>query len=416
MKYKNEATNKKNKFIKKKLAFLLIILSKRIILAKNIIIMFQDNLFDKAFNLFSRVQQQDFEYVYRGFFTHNITKKILSLADLNIQKSVQQSTIQKRIYYIMVEGIQNISRHQDEANESNDEYPGIFSIQKQEDRYYITTGNLVLNEKIVDLKERIAHINSLDPEDLKKLHKEILKSGAISDKGGAGLGLIEMAQKSGNKLIASYELINDKFSYFYLQTQIVTSKEEEEKSEVEVLKMRKSMISLKKLHLSLIIENILVYFNGFFNQENLLNLLAIIKGRLNMSLTTIRLSNVMVEMLQNIIKHGGKGIEDLGAPGVFFIQQKENEDFALTSGNYIRTQDAPILEEKINFVNNLDNEQLGEYYDKILLDLDSVTSKKSGLGFPDLRIKSGEKLNFVLHKLDEDYYFYILQTRVVNKK
>lgn len=377
--------------------------------------MFEDNLFDKAFNLFSRVQQQDFEYVYRGVFTHNITKKILSLADINIQKSVQQSTIQKRIYYIMVEGIQNISRHQDDAIENTDEYPGIFSIQKQDDRYYITTGNLVMNDKIKDLKERINQINALDTEDLKKLHKEILKSGAISDKGGAGLGLIEMAQKSGNKLIASFELISEKFSYFYLQTQIVTIKNPEEKSEVEELKMRKSMISIKKLHLSLIIENILIYFNGFFNQENLLNLLSIIKGRLNMSLTTIRLSNVMVEMLQNIIKHGEKSIPELGSPGIFFIQQKENEDFVLTSGNYIKRRDAEILKEKIEFINSLENEDLGEYYDKILLDLDSVTSKKSGLGFPDLRIKSGDKLLYNLHQLDEELFFYTLQIKVINK-
>ena len=378
--------------------------------------MFEDNLFDKAFNLFSRVQQQDFEYVYRGYFTHNITKKILTLADLNIQKAVAFSTIQKRIYYIMVEGIQNISRHQDEIDQGNDEYPGIFAIQKQKARYYVTTGNLVLNNRIPSLKDKIKKINSLEKEDLKKFHKEILRSGAISDKGGAGLGLIEMARKSGNKLVASFELINEEYSYFYLQTQIPTTKNEQLESEVEELKLRKSLISIKKLHLSLIIENILLYFNGFFNQENLLSLLSIIKGRLNISITTIRLSNVMVEMIQNIIKHGAKEEQDSGAPGIFFIQQKENADFMLTSGNYVHENEAKDLEEKLKYINNLSKSELEEYYDKILLDLDSVTSKKSGLGFPDLRIKSGQKLNHYFHKLKENLYFYILQTTVINKK
>lgn len=378
--------------------------------------MFEDNLFDKAFNLFSRVQQQDFEYVYRGYFTHNITKKILTLADLNIQKAVALSTIQKRIYYIMVEGIQNISRHQDEIDEGNDEYPGIFAIQKQQDRYYVTTGNLVLNNRIPSLKDKIKKINSLEEDDLKKFHKEILRSGAISDKGGAGLGLIEMARKSGNKLVASFELINDEFSYFYLQTQVPTTQEEHIDLEIEELKLRKSLISIKKLHLSLIIENILLYFNGFFNQENLLSLLSIIKGRLNISITTIRLSNVMVEMIQNIIKHGAKEELDGGAPGIFFVQQKEEGDFMLTSGNYVHEHDAKSLEEKIIYVNNLSKDELEEYYDKILLDLDSVTSKKSGLGFPDLRIKSGQKLIYNFHKLQENLYFYILQTTVLNKK
>jgi len=34
-----------------------------------------DSLFDKAFNLFSRIENRDFEYVYRGYFSHNISRK-----------------------------------------------------------------------------------------------------------------------------------------------------------------------------------------------------------------------------------------------------------------------------------------------------------------------------------------------------
>lgn len=378
--------------------------------------MFQDNLFDKAFNLFSRVQQQDFEYVYRGYFTHNIIKKILTLADINIQKAIPLSTIQKRIYYIMVEGIQNISRHQDEIDQENEKYPGIFAIQKQKDKYYVTTGNLILNDKKNILKEKITKINSLESDELKKFHKEILRSGAISDKGGAGLGLIEMARKSGNKLVSSFELINEDYSYFYLQTKIPTTKNKETETEIETKQLRESLISIKKLHLSLTIEDILLYFNGFFNQENLLSLLSIIKGRLNISITTIRLSNVMVEMVQNIIKHGAKEETESGAPGIFFIQQKDKNDFVLTSGNYIKETDVNSLENKIIHVNSLNKEELGEYYDKILLDIDSITSKKSGLGLPDLRIKSGQKLKYNFHKLQDNLYFYTLQSIVTNKK
>lgn len=380
--------------------------------------MFDDNLFDKAFNLFSRVEKQDFEYVYRGYFTHNITKKILVLADSNIQKSVERSTIQKRIYYIMVEGLQNITRHQDDLDDNGaDKYPGIFAIQKRKERYYVTTGNLVLNDKIPALKKKITKINSLEKDELKKFHKEVLRAGVISDKGGAGLGLIEMSRKSGNKLVASFELVNEEYSYFYLQTQIPTTKSEQLDSEVQDLKLRKSLISIKKLHLSLIIENIILYFNGFFNQENLLSLLAIIKGRMNMSITTIRLSNVMVEMIQNIIKHGAQRSEEVsGAPGVFFLRQKDNDDFTLTSGNYIEEEDGEKMKQNLEFINSMSQDEISEYYDRILLDIELGDSKKSGLGLSDLRIKSGRKLEYSFHEVEEGNHFYILQTTVVNSK
>ncbi len=373
-----------------------------------------DSLFDKAFNLFSRIESKDFEYVYRGFFSHNISKKILSLADLNIQKTIGPSTIQKRIYYIMVEGLQNITMHQDEIADGLDKYPGIFAIQKQDEYYFVTTGNLVLNDKIPPLKEKIEKINSLDKEELKQFHKEVLRSGVISEKGGAGLGLIEMARKSGNKLVASFELVNEKYSYFYLQTKIPVSRDVKPLTD-ENQAMRKALISIKKLHLTLNVENILLYFNGFFTQENLLNLLAIIKGRMNLSLTTIRLSNVMVEMIQNIIKHGEKAGDDKGVPGIFFLRQLDNGDFALLAGNYVNEEQKHILEQKLDFINNTDIEKISELYDEILLDLDSNDSVKTGLGLYDLRIKSSENLMYKFLKVDENRYFYILQTIIKNK-
>ncbi len=372
-----------------------------------------DSLFDKAFNLISRIENQDFEYVYRGFFSHNISKKILSLADVNIQRSLGVSTIQKRIYYIMVEGLQNITMHQEEADEYLEKYPGIFAIQKQENFYYVTTGNLVLNDKIPNLKARIDQINSLDRDELKQLHKEILRTGSISDKGGAGLGLIEMARKSGNKLVASFELVNDKYSYFYLQTRVPIEKGLEGTGD-DYEKLRAALISIKKLHLTLNIENILLYFNGFFTQENLLNLLAIIKGRMNLSLTTIRLSNVMVEMIQNIIKHGHKIKEDKGVPGIFFLRQLDNGDFALLAGNYVEKDDKEILEKKLEFINSKTMEEISELYDEVLLDMENFDSLRTGLGLYDLRIKSSSQLQYKFLEVSENLYFYVLQIIIKN--
>lgn len=279
-------------------------------------------LFDIAYPLFQRISNDDFEYVYRGYFSHNITKKILFLADTNISKVTSQQTLQKRIYYIMVEGLQNITRHQDEiANLNTEKYPGIFAIQKNGERYYISTGNIVANENIPALKEKLDTINSLNPDELKKFHREMLTTGSMSDKGGAGLGLIEMSRKSGNKLLYSFEQLDNEYTYFYLQTLIPNDKNYGNTDpDGQNTKGHSSLDSVKQLHKQMNNENLLLYFNGFFNQENLLSLLAIIKGRMNMPLTTIKVSNVMVEMLQNIIKHGDRRTStSAGVSGVFFM-------------------------------------------------------------------------------------------------
>ncbi len=377
-----------------------------------------NNLFDAAYSLFKRIGTSDFEYVYRGYFNHNITKKILILADKNIARVTgeTQATLQKRIYYIMVEGLQNITHHQDEiANDRNfDKYPGIFAIQKSGDRYYITTGNIVANDKVGDLKSRLEVINSLDKDELKKYHREILAYGSISDKGGAGLGLIEMSRKSGNKLVYRFEQLDDEFTYFYLQTMLPSDVADE--GNAGVVHSHCSMEGVMSLHKQMNKENLQLLFNGFFNQENLLSLLAIIKSRSNMPLTTIKISNVMVEMLQNIIKHGAKGINaSVGVPGVFFLGQTGNETI-LTSGNIIQDDAAEMITKRLEFVNGMAKDELSDYYDDILLDFDSADAKRTGLGFTDLRIKSDRPLKYEFQQLDGGFKFYLLQTAVKTTK
>jgi len=43
-------------------------------------------------------------------------------------------------------------------------------------------------------------INNLQTDEIRNVYRQMLSNAQFSDKGGAGLGLIEMAKKTGNKL------------------------------------------------------------------------------------------------------------------------------------------------------------------------------------------------------------------------
>ena len=69
--------------------------------------------------------------------------------------------------------------------------------------------------------EQIEKINSFDdPAALKAFYLEHLENNELSDKGGAGLGFITIAMKSGNKITPLFEVINDKYSLFLLEIKI----------------------------------------------------------------------------------------------------------------------------------------------------------------------------------------------------
>jgi len=360
--------------------------------------------------LFNRVGSGDFEYIYRGVFTQNLTRKILSLAESNLQRFVDKGSLQNRIYFIMVEGLQNVTRHQEETPTQTADHAGIFAIQKKGDRYLITTGNTIVNSKVESLKQRLEKVNNLDREELKKLHREILSTGELSDKGGAGLGLIEMARRSGNRLSFDFEYIDLYWSYFYLQTEIPSRTYN--KDAVEELEENNSMRDIKSLNRMLSKRDILLNFNGNFNQNNILSLLSIIKGQMSVSRAAKKVYYIMVEMLQNISKHGGDYKESSeGNSGIFYLGQTE-EEFILTSGNYILNKDIDDLKERLDIINDLDNNELNEYFNKILLDQNAIDPKKTGLGFVDMRLKCDRKIAYDFKNIDDDYSFFTMQTSI----
>jgi hypothetical protein len=159
--------------------------------------------------------------VYEGEFTQEITKSVLAMAERNMEAFGEETNIKRKVFNVMVECLQNICKHADHFEDQvQTRKNAIFMIGKQESEYFITSGNVIPASKVPDLAAKLENINSLDKEGLKNLYKEIIKNGSLSDKGGAGLGFVDMARKSGHKLTFDFEPINDETAFFSLKTTI----------------------------------------------------------------------------------------------------------------------------------------------------------------------------------------------------
>ena len=179
-----------------------------------------------AYDFYKIMRQSDVTFAYEGEITHEITKAFSSLAESHIALLNESNALQKRVFHVMVESLQNISKHSAERKTVNSitDGQGIFLVTKDETEYNITTGNVILNENIPNLKEHINKINSGNKKSLKELYKEKIKFGKLSQKGGAGLGFIDMVRKTGEQLIYTFLDLNDKKSYFILTSTIFRTK------------------------------------------------------------------------------------------------------------------------------------------------------------------------------------------------
>jgi len=178
-----------------------------------------------VYSFYKTMRDHKVVLVYEGVVTHQVIKAFTSLTETSMETQMEAPATLKRVFHVMVECLQNLSKHAEciEGNSSTShrDGKGIFLLSKGSDNYAVTTGNVTGKDKISSLTKLLDLINSLDKEDLKELYKERIKEGRLSDKGGAGLGFIDVARKTGSELNYHFLPINDEYSFFIFSTKIL---------------------------------------------------------------------------------------------------------------------------------------------------------------------------------------------------
>jgi hypothetical protein len=161
--------------------------------------------------------------IYEGEFNQAITKGVLSMSEQNFNGEAVALSVKKKMFNVMVESLQNICKHQYIDNALPKK--AIFIVAENESDIFIMSGNAVKSEQVSALREKLDLINGLDKEGLKALYKDLRVKSTISEVGGAGLGFVDMARKSENKLEYKIEPLGSDIDYFSLSCKIAKSTE-----------------------------------------------------------------------------------------------------------------------------------------------------------------------------------------------
>ena len=175
-----------------------------------------------VYEFYKSMKAHEITLVYEGEITHQITKAFTSLTESNMAKDDEPGNVQRKVFHVMVECLQNISKHADDFTSDDFLFSGrgIFLVSKGENEYSVTTGNAVDNDRIEELTNMLETINTMDKEGLKGLYKRQMKEGRLSEKGGAGLGFIDIRRKTGKELEYHFLPISNDTSFFLLTSTI----------------------------------------------------------------------------------------------------------------------------------------------------------------------------------------------------
>ncbi|HYG37468.1 MAG TPA: SiaB family protein kinase [Cytophagales bacterium] len=173
------------------------------------------------YEYYQNMQSKNIVLAYKGNVSEEMFNSLLQTAESKLGKIELRSRLRKKVFNILVEILQNIYHHYDANEGENQELTSIlFLLNKNETEYQIITGNHIHHSKVAELKAKIDSINSLSEEELKSVYRQTLYKGGVSNKGGAGLGIIDIARRSGEKINYNFKKINENYSFFSLEVKI----------------------------------------------------------------------------------------------------------------------------------------------------------------------------------------------------
>ena len=361
-----------------------------------------------------KMMKERLMFVYRGVVTNENSVPLLMLLEKEMENSEFGFVGRKRLFMFVLESLQNVSRHSDHSQHAD---MSLVVYSKTDNGYTVTTGNVLPSASIGDLKLKLEEINHLQPAEIRNVYRQMLRSSEFSNKGGAGLGLLEMAKKTGNKLDYDFVPLDDEYSYFIL-SKTVNSVGVGVHSEGEEHPFRgKSVSQLERLMAE---NNVYLLWSGHISTDVEKEVLTFTETKLaeediELNLRR-RIFSVLVEILENVAKYSpGKGPEEKFGMPVAMIML-EDDVYSLTTGNLILNENVEDLQRKLDTINKYDKVGLKELFRKSLSG-QTITSDSTGnMGLIDMARKSGSKLVYQFEQINELYSYYVLTVKVEDRK
>lgn len=176
------------------------------------------------YDFYDKMERNNIMLSFKGNITSDLLTSILQIMESKMDNMQEEPKIKKKVYNVLVECLQNLYHHMDEIPSDpsipEQERSAIFMIGKNNNEYTIYTGNYILSQNVEKLKDKLDIVNSMSKEELKEYYKTILNNGEMSEKGGGGLGMIDIARKSGQKLHYNFIPVDDKNHFFSLNVKI----------------------------------------------------------------------------------------------------------------------------------------------------------------------------------------------------
>lgn len=359
---------------------------------------------ENLFEYYKELEKDRLSFIFNGDVSDDITDGIIRITEFNVNNFEALASLSKRISFIMVECFQNVVRHgaKHEHRADHEKSGGLFAARLMGEANYVSSINLIDMKEVELLREKLNQLNTIEKDKLKALYLEVLNNEELSAKGGAGLGLIQLARKAGQPISFDFESISEQLSNFYLSLKLTSDGQSEPG---EALRFTKSFDEKTKN------SDVLMIYKGDFGKDSIMPIIQIIeeKVKTDNELTASKgFFLILVEMLQNVSRHN---MNNISKDGIFMITEDKDGTYWTAVGNVVDEGTKALLIDRIDGLNAMDEMQLKQAYKQTLREGSFSDKGGAGLGLIEIARKSSEKLTYSFDDLGDGKYFFTFNVK-----
>jgi hypothetical protein len=183
-------------------------------------------MIDQIHDLYDSLERQRILLSFKGDLSPDLVTALLGLVERKMEHIEEDPRARKRVFNVVMECLQNLYHHNQRPSIGgsapkplNDPH-GVVMIAHQEDGYSILTGNFMAGTDVDRVKLHLDRINAMAPDELREFYKTTLANGQFSERGGGGLGMIDIARKSGGKLEYGFVPYDKDSAFFSLNVNV----------------------------------------------------------------------------------------------------------------------------------------------------------------------------------------------------
>jgi hydroxymethylpyrimidine pyrophosphatase-like HAD family hydrolase len=156
---------------------------------------------------------------FNGALTHSFMVQMGEILKMRMSLFNVDKSLGTKIFSTVIEQAENITCYSGErlpvpALGGKMVGVGTITVGMEENHYSVTCGNMIPNEKIEKLKNKLTTIQKMEQDELKQYYKKQRRAEPDLDSASTGLGFIEIARKVCRPMEFSFTPVDDQNSFF----------------------------------------------------------------------------------------------------------------------------------------------------------------------------------------------------------